>query len=237
MKTLIRFIEKQAIKILGILFIGGIAWIFGSFFAHLSFPDSSYNFSGKTYQEKLKSDQPVTQTFRAKENNLNQIKIIVGNSNIQPGEKIVFELADALCEKTLAQNTYRFYDIPPFIYYHFTFPPIPDSIGQIYCLKVTYSSSVDRKSDRPYIGASGGEQFRGQLYINEGNQRISENRTLQMRPAYGTGSLFGDLKQLNNRLSQYKPEFLKGTGLTLIFSLFFIGTMALVWLLAFRKKE
>ncbi len=219
------------------LFVCGLFWIFGSFFVNLSFPDSSYNFPGKTYQVKLDSGKPVTQTFTAKENDLNQIKIVLGNSSLQLGEKIVFELADATCEKTLAQGTYHFYDMSPFIYYHFTFPALSDSLGQTYCFKVTYYSPINRKGDRPYLGASEGEQFLGWSYTNAGNPLIYENRTLQMRPAYGTGSFFGDLEQLNNRLSQYKPGFLKGTGLTLIFSLFFIGTIALVYLLVFKKEE
>jgi hypothetical protein len=125
----------------------------------------------------------------------------------------------------------------PRIYYHVNFPTIPDSAGQTYCFKTTYFSRFDRGSDLPYLGTSKGKQFAGWSYANEGNNRTYENRTLQMRPSYGTESFLGNLSRLNDRISQYKPEFLKGSALTLIFCAFLIGTITLVWLLIFRKEE
>ncbi len=222
---------------LALLFVGGLLWIFVTFFSYLSFPDSSYNFIGTTNKVKLDPGAPVTQTFTATENNLNQIKVVFGNATITKKETVVFELADAACTHPLAQNTHRPYDSSPFIYYRLSFPAIPDSLGQTYCLVVTYFSPYDRGSDRPSLGASAGEQFTGLSYTNTGNGRTYENRTLQMRPSYGSGSLYGDLGRLNDRLSQYKPGFLKGPFLTGIFALFFLGTFALVYALIFRKNE
>lgn len=219
------------------LFIVGLLWIFGSFFANLSFPDSSYNFLGATNKVKLDPGKPVTQIFTAKENNLDQVKVVLENTGLRTGEKIDFELMDATCEKMLAQNIYHFYNFSPFIYYRLTFPAIPDSAGQTYCFKVTYFSPFDRGSDRPYLGASEGEQFAGWSYTNEGNNRTYENRTLQMRPSYSAGNFLGDLSRLSDRISQYKPEFLKGSALTLIFCAFIVGTISLLWLLVFRKED
>ncbi len=237
MKTPIRFLRKQAMKILGAFFVGGLLWIFGSFFANLSFPDSSYRFLGSTKQAKLDSGKPITQIFTGEENNLNQIKIIIGDLDLQPMEKIVLELAEASCETTLARDTLTFLTPKPHIYYHFNFSPLPDSAGQTYCFKVTYFSPFDRGSDRPYLGASEGEQFAGWSYTNEGNNRTYENRTLQMRPSYGSGNFLGDLGRLNDRISQYKPAFLKGPVLTLIFCAFIVSTILLLWLLVFKKED
>src|SRR3989344_1712630 len=203
--------------LLTLLFISGLVWIFGAFFINLSFPDSSYNFLGSSGKAKLDPKKPITQTFTAQENNLNQIKIIVGNFNLTPQESIDFELADVSCESTVAKQSITYLTLDPHIYYHFNFPLIADSAGQTYCLKITYFSPVDRGIKRPYIATSDGEQFRGFSYTNEGNQRIYENKTLQMRPSYGTGSVLGDLHQLNNRISQYKPMFVKGWTLTFLF--------------------
>lgn len=219
------------------IFVLGLIWIFGSFFMDLSFPDSSYNFLGATNKVKLDSGKPVTQHFVAKENNLNQIKVILQNAEIQQGEKINFELMDADCENTLAISTHRSYHSSPFIYYRFRFAEITTSAGQTYCLRITYYSPLDRGSERPYLGASEGEPFTGWSYFNEATNRVYENRTLQMRPSYGSGSFLGDLQQLNNRLSQYKPEFLKGASLTLLFLAFLIGTISLVWLFIFKKED
>lgn len=229
-------LKNERVWFLTILIVG-LLWIFGSFFAHLSFPDSSYNFLGTTNKVKLDSGKPVTQTFEAKEGNLNQIKIVVGNADLWLTEEIVFELADASCETTIARDTMTMFTPESHIYYHFNFPTLPDSAGQTYCFKATYFSRFDRGSDRPYLGASAGDQFSGWSYTNEGNNRTYENRTLQMRPGYSAGGFLGDLGQLNDRISQYKPEFLKGSALTLIFCAFIVGTISLLWLLVFKREE
>lgn len=221
---------------LGLLFVGGLIWILGAFFANLSFPDSSYNFLGSTEKAKLDSGKPISQKFIAKDNNLNQIKIIIGNSNLWPMEKIVFELADSSCESIIARETMTFLTPEPHIYYRFNFPEIADSQGKEYCFKATYFSTFDRGIERPFLGASEEEQFAGMSYFNEGNGRLYQDRTLQMRPSYGTRSFVGDLNQLNNRISQYKPVYLKGHALTAIFVTFLLGTLLLGWLLVFRKE-
>lgn len=230
-----KFITERSL--LTALFVGGLLWIFGAFFINLSFPDTSYSFLGATKKAKLDSGKPVTQVFTAKADHLNQIKIIVDDIDLRLREKIVFELADAFCETTLARDTMTLFTPKPHIYYHFNFPAIPDSAGQTYCFRVAYFSPFEGDYDRPYLGASEGEQFAGWSYFNEGNNRIYEDRTLQMRPAYGSGSLLNDLEQLNNRLSQYKPEFLKGTPLTLIFGILLIGTLILIFQIIRSKNE
>ena len=221
-----------------LLFLGGLFLILFSFYNTLSFPDTSYNFLGTSGKAKLDPGKPITQVFLAKENNLDQIKIIVGNFDLMLREKIVFELADPGCETVLASQSANFLTPSPHIYYRFNFPAIPDSAGQTYCFRVTYFSPVDRGSDRPYLAISEGEQFRGQSYYNEGNGRIYENRTLQMRPAYTAGSFFGDLDRLSDRISQYKPASLKGWGFTLLFGTFLLGTFALVfWIIRSKTEE
>jgi len=212
---------------LSIIFIVGLLFIFISLINKLSFPDTSYNFLGTTGKAKLDPGAPVTQVFTAKENNLNQIKVLLENSDMKFGEKIVFSLDDSSCNYTIAEKTYNFLDLSPFIYYRLRFPEIPDSAGRAYCLKITYFSPYDRGSDRPYIGASEGEQFTGWSYANSGNGRIYENRTLQMRPSYGTGSFWRDIERLADRLSQYKPVLLKGFVLEIISATFILGTLFL----------
>ncbi|MDP3956961.1 MAG: hypothetical protein Q8Q10_00470 [bacterium] len=233
--TILKIHRSQIL--LSLLFIGGLLLILFSFYNTLSFPDTSYNFLGASGKAKLDSGKPITQVFTAKENNLNQVKIIGGNFDLMLREKIVFELADSGCEAILASQSANFLTPSPHIYYRFNFPAIPDSAGKKYCFRVTYFSPIDRGDERPYLAISEGERFRGQSYINEGNNRIYENRTLQMRPAYTVGSFPGDLGRLNDRISQYKPEFLKGSALTIIFCAFIVSTISLVWLLVFRKED
>ena len=223
---------------LTLLFVGGLLLIMISFYNTLSFPDSGYNFLGTSGKAKLDSGKPITQVFTARENNLNQIKIIIGNFDLILRERIDFELMDPSCENVLARQSANFFTPSPHIYYRFNFPAIPDSAGEKYCFKVTYFSPIDRGSERPYLAISEGEQFRGQSYINEGNSRVYENRTLQMRPAYTAGSFPGDFSRLNDRISQYKPNFAKGWGLTLLFGTFLLGTFALIfWIIRSKTEE
>lgn len=221
------------------MFVLGLISILGNFFVNLSLPDSSYNFLGKTREVKLDPGKPVTQLFTAENNYLNQVKIIIGNLHLLPGEKIVFELADVYCENAVAHDTYQFFNLAPHIYYRFNFRKIPDSQGEIYCLQVTYLSPFDRDSDkRPFIEATRDEEepFRGWSYYDEGNQKIYENRTLKIRPAYGTGSFWSDLAMLNNRLSQYKPGLIKGLILPLL-SIFILGCCFLVsWIIHSKDR-
>jgi hypothetical protein len=226
--------SRQPIKaefLLIAVFIVGILWIFGSFIGNISFPESSYNFLGESKKVKLDPGQPVFQTFTATENGLNQIKIIIGNQELEWGEKMVFELQDESCTTTIANNTLTPLTPDSHIYYRFNFPVQQNSQGRKYCFKATYFSPKDRGDERPYLAATEEEQFQNRSYTNMGNGRTYEGRTLKMRPAYGTGSFSGDLARLNDRLSQYKPAFLKHVALTLIIALSLAGTILLVMLL------
>lgn len=220
-----------------VIFVAGLVWISGAFFANLSFPDSSYNFLGETKKAKLDPGKPVTQTFRAEENNLNQVKIMVGNTGLWPTERIVLELADVSCDTVLATETIDFLMPDPHIYYHFNFPAIPDSQGATYCLRTTYFSGWDRGDKRPYLSASEGESFVDWSYTNEGNHRTYENRTLQLRPAYGTENFSGDMERLLDRLSQDKPWFLREAALVTLFGVFLAGTFVLVFVILWSKER
>jgi hypothetical protein len=227
----------QVESLLAAVFIAGLLWIFGSLAANISFPESDYNFLGESKKVKLDPGQPVFQTFTAIDNNLNQIKIIVGNQELKWGEKIVFELQDESCATTLASDTLTPLTPDSHIYYRFNFPAQANSQGRQYCFKATYFSPRDRGNERPYLAATEEEQFRDHSYTNMGNGRTYEGRTLKMRPAYGTGSLWSDLERLNARLSQYKPWFFKETWLTSLTILTVLGSILLTALLLFFPKE
>jgi hypothetical protein len=237
MKALIEFMRNKEKTALAVVSVFGLVWIFGAFLANLSLPDSSYTFLGTSGKAKLDPGKPITQTFEAKRDHLDQIKVMIGNTGLWPTEKVVFELADSTCEHITASNTMTFLTPDPHIYYHFNFPAIPDSSSKRYCFRATYFSRFDRGGDRPYLATSEDEQFAGWAYYNTGNDRFYEDRTLQIRPAYGTGSLLGDLSALVDRMSQYKPGFMKESALIFVFSVFMLGTLALLWYLIHPNKE
>lgn len=204
------------------------AAVFANFFSSLSFPDSTHNFTGKTKKVKLDPRKPVTQTFVAKDDLLDQVRVNIGNSSLHLGEKLTFELAERDCKKVVASDTKTFFSLEPKGFTIFSFDAIPDSKNKLYCAKFTYASDEDRGDERPYIAADDSIQFASDSYTNTSDNKTFEGRSLQIRPSYGTATAAGTLQELNNRLSQYKPDFFKSDALTLILSLLLLGTLVLV---------
>lgn len=199
-----------------IAFLAGLAWILWSFFRILAFPDASPDFLGETKKVKLDPGAPVIQTFAADRDGLSQMKVVFGNTDLRPGEQIIFELADATCSATLASDTFQFSTPDPNIYHRFVFTPIPNSQGKTYCFKATYFSLLDRGDDRPYLAAEKSDASIGRSYTNTGTGRTYENRTLKIRPAYAYGSWVENIDELVDRLSQYKPAYMKELAIRIL---------------------
>ncbi|MEK9173674.1 MAG: hypothetical protein AAB845_00205, partial [Patescibacteria group bacterium] len=215
--------------LLGGLFIG-FGCIGIGFASNLYFPDSDYNFLGKKDRQRLAIDRPLTQVFTSKEAGLSGVKYSIGNINLWPGEALQFELRDAACQKTLATDSWTPLQPKPLIYTRFHFPRIADSQGQTYCAYITYTSSYDRKSsDAPHINTS---EFPGRSYTLVAKNKVYENETLQIRPAYSSGNFFSDLWRLVERMSQYKPNLIKGIPLLILMTLVFLGSLSLcIWII------
>ncbi len=220
--------------LLGGLFIG--FWCIGiSFVSSLTFPDSDYNFLGKKDRERLVVNKPISQIFISEENGLSAVKYSLGNLNLWPGEALQFELRDAHCEKTLATDSWIPLEPKPLIYTRFHFPRIPDSQGKSYCAYITYVSSYDRKSsEAPHINTS---KFPGRSYTLVAKNKTYENETLQMRPTYSSGNFFSDLWRLIERMSQYKPDFIKGLPLLILMTSVLLGSIVLcLWIVLAKEK-
>lgn len=209
------------------IFLSALAVVFYFFLANLAFPDSDYNFvTGGS--AKLYPGLPVFQIFTAKDNNLSQIKIALKNSSVNFSEKIVFELADENCEKILATDKINWYT-PVGIFYRFNFEKIKDSRDKKYCLSATFYSN--KKGDYPEISISKSEIFKDSSFTNTGKNKTYQGRTLIFRPAYENENVWQNLQELNQRMSQYKPWFLKNIYLSAIILLTIILSITLVLLL------
>lgn len=235
--TLQKLTRAQKMLFLGV-FVG--FWCIGiSFATNLHFPDSDYNFLGKKDRQRLAIDKPLSQQFVAQENGLSEVKFHIGNINLWPGEVLHFELRDATCEQTLATDSWTPLEPKPLIYTRFHFARIPDSQGQTYCAYITYTSSYDRKSsDAPHINTSTGEPFQNRSYTEIAKNKVHTGETLQMRPAYSSGNFFSDLWRLTERMSQYKPDYIKGLPLLILMTFTFFGSILLaLWIILAREKE
>lgn len=225
--------KKESIVLVSIFAIG-VALICTILFSHLSFPDSSTTFSGKNGRAELTPGKAITQTFVAKQDNLNQLNIIINRGDLGIREKVHITLKDATCTTTLASEVLSWWTPDPFIYHHFSFEAIRNSSGQEYCLSIVYEST-EKRADRPSLATNESPQFAASSYTNTGKGRTYEGRSLIFRPAYTTGSFAGDFSQLIHRLSQYKPLFLKDVFLIGILALFLILTFLLATYISFKN--
>jgi hypothetical protein len=196
------------------VFLAMIVW---KFFGILSFSDSSLNFEGESKQEKLYPDAQIIQKITATENNLDQINISISKYSQQLGDKIILEVADESCEKIMAGSKIDMFTWHSPNYEKFKFKPIPDSKDKIYCLKFTYVPFRTQQDKKAYISSYPAE---GSSYINTGKSiEGQKNRTLKLKPAYGNNSSWKNFSRLIDRMSQYRPDFLKGYSLGIIFIL------------------
>ena len=221
-----------------LLFLGvflGFGCIGITFISQLYFADSGYNFIGKKDRQKLSIDKPLTQVFTAEENGLSLVKVNIGNLNLFPGEAIRFELRDASCMTTLASDSYTFFQSKPLIYARFGFDTIEDSKDKTYCAYIVYTSPYDRKSnDTPHINTN---TFIGRSYTEVSKDKVRLDETLQMRPAYSSGNVFSDVWRLTERMSQYKPDFIKGAPLLILMAFVFFGSLLLsIWVILAKEK-
>lgn len=214
--------------VLSILFFGLIFW---KFFSFLSFSDQTIFPEENTKKEKLYPNSPIIQKISAKENNFDQLNVSLSDFSPKIGDKIILEILDELCQSVLVESKIDIYT------WHssngfkkFKFKTIPNSQGKTYCLKFTYIPVGVEQDDRAYISSF---EFEGLSYINTGNKKISgeqKNRSLKLRPAYDKGSHWQNLSILTDRMSQYKPIYLKGESLEIILfsSLFLIMVMGVI---------
>jgi hypothetical protein len=211
--------------------------IFLRFSRSLAFPDVDNKFL-EDGEARLHPNRPVSQFFTADRNNLNQVDVAIRNFNQWSKDKIVFNLKDEACDKTIATGEIGRFSPDYTIYTPFAFPAISDSQGKTYCVEVAFATNKENLDENqlPFIVYS---RLKGNVFTNSGEDdednpgsaRIYSGKTLVMKPAYGSGNFKEDIKILNDRVSQYKPWFLKHDYLYAISISFVILSVVLVVIL------
>ena len=173
-----------------------------NFLNSLVFYDGEFTVDGKI---ELPPHHTLVQKFTARRNNLQRVEIIINTNRMSSKNHLVAKLQDADCENVLREGTLRLNRRDWNDLYEMNFSSIRDSAGQEYCLKITYeatpgSSRKIKFSTGENPSSSVLDTFDGQTY---------ENRSLAMRPAYKNDRWWQDVRELNQRISQYKPFFLK----------------------------
>jgi hypothetical protein len=195
--------------------------VFGKFFSIISFPDSETALEKGDPPLELRRDASLTQTFVANRDNLMKIELLLRTPGPK-GSEAKMEIADENCSDTIRQGILE----KPFLasdnLYDFQFSKIPDSNGKIYCLKVTLTHGKSK-----LIRLFTKENYDPRFILNN----ETRDKSLSMRLAYKNSSFIGNMSELNQRISQYKPWFLKHYFLDAISIFFIILSVAIVAIL------
>ena len=217
--------QKIILAIL-VLFLIGIFWRFSTL---IYFPAAG-GFLEKDEITKLHPAETLQQVFTVPASNLTRIEIILRSPGIAPDDQVEVKLMDGACKKTLAQGNLADSFLSSNNLYDFSFPRIDSSAHQTYCLALTFQPQKSTAKSlqffyRPETGAS---------FKNLSTGEILNDQSLSFRLVYKNPSFYQNMRELNQRISQYKPAFLKAGSLSVIvggficLSLFFL--IALIFL-------
>lgn len=203
---------------LGILLLA----IFGRFISLISFPESG-GYLEKEEWVKLAPEESFRQSIISSQNNLAKAEFIIRSPGIKPPDKVKVKLADESCSAVIREG----YLEPSFLdsknLYVFWFAPIPDSVNKNYCLTAAFKpTNSNAKSIRFF-----GKVDPGKFFENITTKEKYEDRSLSIRLAY-KGNFLENIDELNKRISQYKPWFLKHYFLYFIAFGFLILSIILV---------
>jgi hypothetical protein len=201
--------------------------VFSGLIDRWAFPDTNWDISGNGEKVEIKPGYPIIQKFEAGRNNLSRIRILFGRSYNKDAGEIYLKLTDESCKNIIEEKTFERSSIKSEGYYDFKFSKISDSKNRKFCLLVDFKPEKEKyKKLNMFISEKSASE--NQLFINE---KEIKNGALAMRPAYEGDGLRGNMKELNQRISQYKPWFFKGVYLYAIFFLFVLLTIFFIFLI------
>ena len=226
-----RYISSKNIllTLLGI----SVLLIFFRFSTLIAFPDAQTLDRDKI--EKIYPGETFSQQFTAKRDYLEAIQFLLRTPGLKKSDAITVKLADETCADTLREGILA----PAFLnsdnLYRFAFPRIEDSEGKRYCLLLTFE---EKNHSSKYLQFFTTIQNDNVSLLMDADTGVPRNdQSLSMRTVYRNATLWQDIGELNDRISQYKPWFLKDFFIGTIGILFVILSTALIALLISVKIE
>jgi hypothetical protein len=191
------------------LLIALIAISIGSAFLHtLAFPDPVWPLE-KGERIALLPGTSVTQSFTSSRDYLRQVEILFGKFTLQDDDRLTVELRDSQCIAVLAQTKLAYQSFDSEHTYAFVFDPLQHSHNETYCLALTFESDrTIEKTKAPRLFTDLAAQA-SPFTLTEKGMPIANTAPIAIRPGYQNSSLFTTLGELTDRISQYKPIFLK----------------------------
>ena len=149
----------------------------------------------------------ITETFSTSRDGLSEMSILFGSSRLRGGGTLHLSVLDASCKTELRASDIHASGLSSDNTVEFPFASIADSNGKTYCLHLSYEPDPGTGGVATvFITDAVGAALGTQLSLDD-IPRAS--MSLSMRPSYRNASIFGDLRELTERISQYKPWFLK----------------------------
>lgn len=204
--------------------------VFFKFLSLLSFPDSSIVLEKGDPAVKLPAKNSLTQKFTAQRDNLVKVEFLLRTPGIEfeNNDKVEMRLADENCQNPIREGYLQTSFLNSKNLYEFGFPKVKNSKNQTYCLIATFKPSKGKaKAIQFFVFEKSPGTF---LPENPATQEKYPN-SLSIRPAYANDNLWQNLEELNQRISQYKPWFLKHYYLwiiTIAFVVFSITGVAIL---------
>ena len=197
----------------------GISIVLISFrlFAIMSFPDA--HTLDRDEVQKILPGQTFSQKFIADRDNLETIQFLLRTPGLKGGDTVTVKVADETCSDTLREGLLE----RPFLntdnVYIFTFPRLSDSKGKKYCILLSFQDTKNKSKFLQFFTIS--QENIDLLLMDSANDQLVNGQSLSLRTVYRNDHWWQDLGELNDRISQYKPWFLKD---------FFIGTIGILFI-------
>ncbi|OGI34177.1 MAG: hypothetical protein A2259_02010 [Candidatus Moranbacteria bacterium RIFOXYA2_FULL_43_15] len=179
-----------------------IAAVFWPLWRVWYFPDTTWPLEKG---EKTKIDSEVIQKFSADRDGLSKIAVLFGDSDVSPGGTFNFELLDENCRETIRSANLEIKKLDSDNTTDFVFSRIDKSKGKTYCVRISYAQKKGGKKARIFVIENPKPE---NSYFSINGEEMA-GQSISMRPAYKNASIFEDIGELNRRISQYKPWFLK----------------------------
>lgn len=220
---------KNFLFVPAVFFLGLISY---NFFHDLSFSDTAWPL-GKGDKIKIAASSTIDQKFTANRDGLSGAEILFGNANLDGGADLTLKVYDESCSNILRTSSYFAPAIASDETEIFSFERINDSNNKIYCLNLSFQPKKNNRTGSIFIVPNTRLE---NISLSINNQDYS-GKSLSMQPIYRNSNLWQDLGELNQRISQYKPWFLKHYFLSFIAFGFLIFSILLMVILILTSSS
>jgi len=206
-------------------FVFSFCFVIFYFFQKLGFSDISWQLKEKE-KYTLTVGTKVVQKFVASRDGLSEVQILFSGPNLKEPGKFKIELRNENCSEIIRETEIEAFKMASDNPLRFKFSRIPDSKGKVFCLELAFNHNDISEKTKVYFSKNPHPDAMSLYYKND-----IKDASLAMRPVYLNENWRQNLSELNQRISQYKPVFLKHYFLYVIAFSFILITFLLVLIL------